>query len=225
MKSYLLYALLLLFAVACESNPSDSATIQSAAILSAPSIDGKKNDDCWSTAPSVLLDKNFEGKLPHATDYMGKFKICWDANYIYILGEAYDDSLVYPDSTSPGDHFELILAPKDSTKTQTSSIQALLNQKLQADIKDSIAQKIISDSKIAVNRQDKSVVFEIAIKKSPLLEKTFLKNGNELQFALTYHDFDKPGVRKAIMSNLEKKALTGAQAGWVLQYSKLILNP
>lgn len=70
-------------------------------------IDGSDADECWSTATWHAIDKVW---LPHITDVMeegdfeGKFKVAWDANYLYILVEVKDD-ILSDDHTNPTDNY------------------------------------------------------------------------------------------------------------------------
>lgn len=59
----------------------------------APIIDGIGNDACWATANWYTQDQVWLGTAPTAADFSGKFKITWDANKLYILGEVVDDVL------------------------------------------------------------------------------------------------------------------------------------
>jgi len=66
-------------------------------------IDGSDSDLCWATATWYAIDQVW---LPHVNDVMeegdfaGKYKVAWDANYLYILVEVKDDVLsddhIYP---------------------------------------------------------------------------------------------------------------------------------
>jgi len=59
----------------------------------APVIDGVGSDACWALANWYYIDQTWLGSTPSAADFSGRFKVTWDANKLYILGEITDDVL------------------------------------------------------------------------------------------------------------------------------------
>lgn len=59
------------------------------------SIDGKANEAIWSNVPWYTIDQMWVGSsYPSATDYSGKYKVCWNQNYLYVLCEITDNTLI-----------------------------------------------------------------------------------------------------------------------------------
>lgn len=67
-------------------------------------IDGKSDEEIWSKCEWMKMDQVWLGSQPDSTDYQGRFKACWDTNYIYLLVEIVDDSLV-DTHEDPLDHY------------------------------------------------------------------------------------------------------------------------
>ena len=95
MRSILLITAGVLLLAACGSNPTNKkeGALTALQTKTPPKLDGIADDECWKTAPSHLMDHLWIGKLPHAMDYMGKYRVCWDSQYLYVLADIYDDSL------------------------------------------------------------------------------------------------------------------------------------
>jgi hypothetical protein len=60
----------------------------------APIIDGKAIDDCWAKAKWAPIDQRWLGPEIPKTDFQGKYKAIWDKDYLYILAEIVDDTLI-----------------------------------------------------------------------------------------------------------------------------------
>ncbi len=56
-------------------------------------IDGCINDSTWANADWYGLNYAWMGVSPDTTDYSGRFKVLWDANFLYLFVEVVDDSL------------------------------------------------------------------------------------------------------------------------------------
>lgn len=60
----------------------------------APVIDGAGTDACWSSAPWYEVNQLWFGVQPSSpADFSERFKVCWDANKLYVLAEVTDDVL------------------------------------------------------------------------------------------------------------------------------------
>ncbi|MBX2928418.1 MAG: CBM9 family sugar-binding protein [Saprospiraceae bacterium] len=66
---------------------------------SPPVIDGVADDAVWQNAPWYMLDQTWIGEEPTAEDFSGRYKLAWDENFLYILAEIRDDTLIdiHPD--------------------------------------------------------------------------------------------------------------------------------
>jgi hypothetical protein len=59
-----------------------------------PQIDGKATEQCWDNAEWYPIDQKWLGEEYTADDFQGRFKAVWDENYLYLLVEIVDDTLV-----------------------------------------------------------------------------------------------------------------------------------
>ena len=66
---------------------------QAAKATVAPQIDGSGSDACWSGSNWHAVDQKWLGVQPSADDFSERFKVCWDADKLYVLAEVTDDSL------------------------------------------------------------------------------------------------------------------------------------
>jgi len=60
----------------------------------APKIDGKATEACWAKAKWMPIDQLWVGKQPTKADFNGRYKLTWDKNYLYVLAEITDDTLI-----------------------------------------------------------------------------------------------------------------------------------
>lgn len=58
-----------------------------------PVIDGIANETCWQGAAWKSIDQLWLGTAPSASDFQGKYKICWRGSKLYILAEIVDNVL------------------------------------------------------------------------------------------------------------------------------------
>jgi hypothetical protein len=71
--------------------PNDRTHIHAAA--DAITIDGRTDDKAWTGLDWKPLDQVWLGKAPDSLDFKGRYKVCYDAGFIYVLAEITDDSL------------------------------------------------------------------------------------------------------------------------------------
>lgn len=84
---------LMLLASVISTGYAQSGVYEAPKATTAPTIDGIGNDACWNNANWYTQDQLWLGTAPTAADFTGKFKITWDANKLYVLGEIVDDVL------------------------------------------------------------------------------------------------------------------------------------
>ncbi len=77
--------------------PTDRTLINAA--MSAITIDGIATDSAWEEQEWRPLNHVWLGKKPDSTDFSGRYKVCYDAGFLYVLAEIHDDSLsdTHPD--------------------------------------------------------------------------------------------------------------------------------
>jgi len=60
----------------------------------APNVDGNINDPIWSQSKWYPMDQNWIGEFPDIKDFLGRYKMTWTPEAIYILVEIKDDILL-----------------------------------------------------------------------------------------------------------------------------------
>ncbi|NQZ22805.1 MAG: sugar-binding protein [Colwellia sp.] len=80
--------MLIISVIFCQSSMALEANKTHEQII----IDGVV-DDAWSQSIWYPIDKLILGVLPKADDFSGRFKLLWDANYLYLQAEITDDIL------------------------------------------------------------------------------------------------------------------------------------
>lgn len=79
---------------AAKPNTQNIDRQQFIAKYSSPLIDGKGEDEAWQHAEWLLLDQVWIGAPIASSDFIGRYKILWDENNLYVLAEITDDTLV-----------------------------------------------------------------------------------------------------------------------------------
>ncbi len=59
----------------------------------APNVDGDMNDPIWSQSKWYPMDQNWIGEFPDVKDFIGRYKMTWTPEALYILVEIKDDVL------------------------------------------------------------------------------------------------------------------------------------
>jgi len=77
----------------CTSDLLGQTKYQAPKATTAPTIDGNISDACWSKATWYDVNYLWLGTQPSPTDFSGRFKVCWDANKLYLIAEITDDVL------------------------------------------------------------------------------------------------------------------------------------
>lgn len=60
----------------------------------APTIDGLAKEACWVKAEWYPMDQRWLGEAYTPEDFQGRYKLAWDENYLYVLAEIVDDTLI-----------------------------------------------------------------------------------------------------------------------------------
>lgn len=133
MRSLLKYThqaalLCLMFFVTLKISAQDYKAAKTA---TPPVIDGVGDDDCWKGTPWYDINYLWLGTQPSVVDFNGRFKVSWDADRIYVLGEIVDDSLsdTHEDPLSnywEDDCFEVFVDEDNSGGDHTNDYNAFL---------------------------------------------------------------------------------------------------
>ena len=94
LQTKFLFVLLLSFSINAFSQ-TQKDTIFAVQALTPVVIDGKATEDCWAKAEWKPIDQVWIpwGTKIAPTDFSGKYKVAWDANYLYLLVQVVDDVL------------------------------------------------------------------------------------------------------------------------------------
>lgn len=93
-RTLLLFALLSMFSLASISQ-TQKDTIHAVEAIIPVVIDGSASEECWAQAEWKPIDQVWipYGATMAAGDFEGKYKVVWDAEYLYLLFEIVDDML------------------------------------------------------------------------------------------------------------------------------------
>ncbi len=170
-------------------------------------IDGKSTEKDWAKTNWYNIDQLWIGKPASKSDFMGRYKLLWDENYLYVLAEITDDTLV--DTHTDGlvkywddDCLEVFIDEDRSKGIHTYSHQAFayhigLDGKVADYAPDQKAHYYTSHVKSKRITKDKKSVWEAAFK---IYDSTYadsrtnkfilLTSGKKMGFAIAYCDND-----------------------------------
>ncbi len=82
-----------------ETTKTETPELYAAQAMVPPVIDGIPGDSCWRNLPWYPLDQIWLGDSIDPQDFSGKYKLTWSEDYLYILAEITDDTLIdiHPD--------------------------------------------------------------------------------------------------------------------------------
>ncbi len=218
MRIYLqmIVLLLALGLASCINTVNDAAEIQRDEIHYADSdvqIDGKGNEEIWGKVKWQQLDQRWLGKPYTENDFSGKYKLAWDENYVYVLAEVVDDTLIdiHPDGLNlywDDDCLEIFIDEDASGGDHQYNHQAFayhisLDQRVTDMGVDSSAVYFDDHLDSFHRREGKKSLWEVRMK---LFDNTFqeekdntplkLEKGKKIGFALAYCDNDTSQTRE-----------------------------
>ncbi len=178
-----------------------------------PVIDARATEPVWEQQEWQPLDQNWVGEPYTAEDFEGKYKLAWDNNYMYVLAEIKDDTLVdiHPDGLDrywDDDCLEIFIDEDASGGNHQYNHQAFayhisLDQRVTDMGVDSTAIYLDSHIDSKHRRSGDISTWEVSIK---LFDSTFRENtsntpvtlseGKKIGFALAYCDNDTSETRE-----------------------------
>lgn len=202
-----------LLAEGCQSDPSHTREIHSADYTQEPPvIDGRSRDRCWEKATAYPIDQLWSGKLPHASDYMGRFRITWDSSNLYLLAEVFDDSLFQkpgPRDSLPHheDFFEVILSLPSPSEKPVARFYIMPYGSIWGNPGDP-ALAWSRQGAAAVRTEKKLSTWEWKLGKGWLVAAGMGEDvepawPRPVHFAVVYHDTDKSGKTESRMGSME----------------------
>jgi len=182
-------------------------------------IDGCSKDSAWSTVDWYDLNYKWMGNTVESSDYYGKFKLLWDANFLYLFVEVEDDSLNQTlanglENYWQGDYVEVFIDEDQSGGDHKFNHQAFayhVSTEGHAIDKNTQEQTVFFDDHITVKREKvgNTYFWEMAIL---LFDDTFdenstgnnpvtLINQKKFGFSLAYGDNDGNNNRENFMGS------------------------
>ena len=182
-------------------------------------IDGKADEAVWKNAEWQPLDQLWVGAMPSADDFQGRFKTAWAADYLYVLAEIQDDTLVdiEPDGLLnywDDDCLEIFVDADASGGNHTYSHNAFayhlsLDGKAVDINPDTVFTYYNDHVKQARSQTGKTTTWEVAVK---IYADTYRDNaentplklaaGEKIGFALAYCDNDYSKEREHFMGSV-----------------------
>lgn len=182
-------------------------------------IDGKADEAVWQKAEWQPLDNLWVGEMPDADDFQGKFKTAWTEDFLYVLAEIQDDTLVdiEPDGLLnywDDDCLEIFVDADASGGDHTYSHNAFayhlsLDGKAVDINPDSVFTYYNDHVKQARTQNGKTSVWEVAVKiydekyrDGAINAPNKLAAGGKMGFALAYCDNDYSKEREHFMGSV-----------------------
>jgi hypothetical protein len=182
-------------------------------------IDGCSKDKAWETATWYDMNYLWMGEEVAVTDYYGRFKLSWDASYLYVLVEVTDDFLQPTlenglENYWKGDYVEVFIDEDRSGGDHKYNHQAFayhVSTEGHAIDLNTDQQPVFLDNHITVARapSGNTHLWEMAIQ---LIDKNFkvedatydrigLNAENSIGFSIAYGDNDGKEMRENFMGS------------------------
>lgn len=184
-------------------------------------VDGCSKDAVWNAQDWYSLNYRWMGAEPDSADYYGRFKLAWDADYLYLLVEVTDDSLSPTLANGlanywKGDYVEVFLDEDQSGGNHQYNHQAFayhVSTEGHAIDQSTQQEPIFFDEHVEVmrTREGNRYLWELAIK---IYDDQFdedstdnvpetLTTGKTIGFSLAYGDNDGNNSRENFMGSRE----------------------
>lgn len=194
-------------------------------------VDGNANEQVWKNQEWKSLDQNWLGNAYTDEDYSGKYKLAWDENYVYVLAQIRDDTLIdiHPDGLDlywDDDCLEIFIDEDASGGNHQYNHQAFayhisLDHRVTDMGIDSTALYFDDHVNSARIQKGNTSMWEASVK---LFEKSFkegenntpvsLSDGKKIGFALAYCDNDTSRTRENFIGSEVVKG-DDKNRGWI----------
>lgn len=194
-------------------------------------IDGIASEDVWKNQEWKQLDQVWLGNAPDSADFMGKYKFAWDNQFLYVLAEIQDDTLIdiNPDPLVKywdDDCLEVFIDENASGGNHQYSYNAFAYH---IALDGNVADIAPDSSKILLNHHARVVkitngnttTWEVAFQ---LYDDTFKNDGNDkpltlqegknIGFMLAYCDNDRSPERENFVGSVVVEG-TDKNRGWI----------
>jgi hypothetical protein len=201
------------------TNVLEDGTFNAHNTKTAIQIDGLSKDSIWSKVNWYEMNYLWMGNKVDSTDYNGRFKLCWNSQYLYILVEVKDEKLVPTlanglENYWKGDYVEVFIDEDKSGGDHKYNHQAFayhVSTEGHVIDKNTLQETVFFDDHIKVVRSQygSTHLWEMAIK---LFDKKFDENTKDnkpikifaqksIGFSIAYGDNDGQNKRENFMGS------------------------
>jgi len=185
----------------------------------APNVDGDMSDPIWKQTKWYPMDQNWIGEFPNFKDFMGRYKMTWSPEALYILVEIKDDVL-YDQHKDPlklwwdDDCVEIFIdADNSGGGHQYNNNAFAYHIALDGNVVDLDANKkpVLYNNHVTTKRITKGdvtvwefelVVYDHTYEEGKTNDPVVLSKDQKLGFAIAYNDNDTSKERENFMGSV-----------------------
>ncbi len=185
----------------------------------APNVDGETSDPIWSQTKWYPMDQNWIGEFPDFKDFLGRYKITWTPEALYILVEIKDDKL-YDQYKDPlelwwdDDCVEIFIdADNSGGEHQYNNNAFAYHIALDGNVVDLDSNKkpILYNNHVTTRRVTKGdvsiwefelIVYDDKYQEGKTNDPIILSKNQKLGFAIAYNDNDNSKERENFMGSV-----------------------
>jgi len=185
----------------------------------APNLDGDMNDPIWNQTQWHPMDQNWIGEFPDFKDFLGRYKMTWTPEALYILVEIKDDTL-YDQHKDPlklwwdDDCVEIFIdADNSGGEHQYNNNAFAYHIALDGNVVDLDSQKkpVLYNNHVITKRKTEGDVsvweFELTVydhtyQEGKTNDPVVLSKNQKLGFAIAYNDNDASKERENFMGSV-----------------------
>lgn len=183
-----------------------------------PRIDGVGDESCWNQTTWHAIDHNWIGPKYDSIDFAGRYKVAWDKEYLYILAEIKDDTLVNThkplDNYWDDDCLTVYLDEDHSGGDHQYTYNAFayhigLDGRIVDMGPDSTAQLYPTHCNVKIDTRGDTATWELAFRLFPHTYKGDVKDkpvnlfdGKRIGFAIAYNDNDRSPMRENMIGSV-----------------------
>ncbi|MFD2561371.1 sugar-binding protein [Aquimarina rubra] len=185
----------------------------------APNVDGNMDDPIWNETKWYPMDQNWIGEFPDFKDFLGRYKMTWTPEALYILVEIKDD-ILYDQHKDPlklwwdDDCVEIFIDADNSGGEHQYNNNAfayhialdgnvvdLDSQKKPVLYNNHVTTKRITDGDVTV-WEFELIVYDDTYEEGKTNDPVVLSKDQKLGFAIAYNDNDSSKERENFMGSV-----------------------
>ncbi|WP_299211850.1 sugar-binding protein [uncultured Aquimarina sp.] len=185
----------------------------------APNVDGDMSDPIWNQTKWYPMDQNWIGEFPTIQDFLGRYKIAWTPEALYILVEIKDDKL-YDQNKDPlklwwdDDCVEIFIdADNSGGGHQYNNNAFAYHVALDGNVVDMDAKKqpILYNNHVSTKRitngdvsvwEFELIVYDDTYEEGKTNDAVVLSKDQKIGFAIAYNDNDGSKERENFMGSV-----------------------